>query len=84
MLVLVMQALVQILPGGQHTSAALRRLRCPLCRMEEMRLDCLAALRTQRMPTTRNEEYRFTDIAPILQLEPQVSHQILPACSSIQ
>ena len=41
------------------------------CRMEVMRMDCTAALRTQRMPTTRNEEYRFTDIAPILQLEPQ-------------
>ncbi|CAL8463795.1 g3329 [Coccomyxa elongata] len=48
--------------------------------MEEMRVDCLAALRTQRMPTTRNEEYRFTDIAPILQLEPQVaaSATVLP------
>lgn len=43
-----------------------------------MRMDCTAALRTQRMPTTRNEEYRFTDITPILQLEPQVC---LPAYS---
>lgn len=43
-----------------------------------MRVDCLAALRTQRMPTTRNEEYRFTDIAPILQLEPEVSHGVPP------
>lgn len=40
-----------------------------------MRVDCLAALRTQRMPTTRNEEYRFTDIGPILQLEPEVGHE---------
>ena len=37
-----------------------------------MRAECTAALRTQRMPTTRNEEYRFTDITPLLQLEPRV------------
>lgn len=37
-----------------------------------MRAECTAALKTQRMPTTRNEEYRFTDITPLLQLEPQV------------
>jgi Fe-S cluster assembly protein SufD len=36
-----------------------------------MRAECSAALRTQRMPTTRNEEYRFTDITPLLQLDPQ-------------
>ncbi len=49
-----------------------------------MRVDCLAALRTQRMPTTRNEEYRFTDIAPILQLEPEVSHEGPPPCQPEQ
>ncbi len=46
------------------------------CRMKEMRMDCTVALRSQRMPTTRNEEYRFTDIAPILQLEPQVPQHV--------
>lgn len=46
------------------------------CRMEEMRMDCTVALRSQRMPTTRNEEYRFTDITPILQLEPQVPQHV--------
>ena len=36
-----------------------------------MQTECIAALRTQRMPTTRNEEYRFTDVGPLLQIQPK-------------
>lgn len=42
------------------------------CRLEAMQTECTSALRTQRMPTTRNEEYRFTDVGPLLQIQPQV------------
>ncbi len=38
-----------------------------------MQTECTSALRTQRMPTTRNEEYRFTDVGPLLQIQPQAS-----------
>ncbi len=41
-------------------------------RLEAMQTECLSALRTQRMPTTRNEEYRFTDVGPLLQIQPEV------------
>ena len=45
-----------------------------LCRrLEAMQAECTSALRTQRMPTTRNEEYRFTDVGPLLQVQPQAS-----------
>ena len=36
-----------------------------------MQTECRSALRTQRMPTTRNEEYRFTDVGPLLQIQPK-------------
>ncbi|CAL5226157.1 g8980 [Coccomyxa viridis] len=41
--------------------------------LEAMQTECTSALRTQRMPTTRNEEYRFTDVGPLLQIQPQVA-----------
>ena len=52
-----------------HTSIECA-LVCP-CRLEAMQTECRAALRTQRMPTTRNEEYRFTDVGPLLQIQPK-------------
>ncbi len=36
-----------------------------------MQTECRSALRTQRMPTIRNEEYRFTDVGPLLQIQPK-------------
>ena len=45
-----------------------------------MHTECRSALHTQRMPTTRNEEYRFTDVGPLLQIQPKAcstAHHII-------
>lgn len=44
-----------------------------LCRLEAMQTECISSLRAQRMPTTRNEEYRFTDVGPLLKIQPEAS-----------
>ena len=53
-----------------------------------MQTECIAALRTQRMPTTRNEEYRFTDVGPLLQIQPKAGLlasdvSSISSCSSV-
>lgn len=43
------------------------------CSMQTLHSNSWDTLATLRMPTTRKEEYRYTDIAPLLKADLQVS-----------